>query len=115
MLTNADQPQTIFQSYMSSLVCPAIPSWPELMYAFLIINGLGFILTIICLIIIQVPANRTKAFQHLYVDDNDDVADEDNDGGHCQGLPTTNLVVTRLVGLLLVITLVHTIINRCQA
>ena len=29
-----------------------------------------------------------------------------------QGLPTTNLVVTRLVGLLLVVTLFHTIINR---
>ena len=44
--------------------------------------------------------------------------DDDGDGSYWtmitkQGLPTTNLVVTRLVGLLLVVTLFHTIINRC--
>ena len=36
-------------------VCPPILPWPELTYAFLVINCLGFILAIICLIIIQVP------------------------------------------------------------
>ena len=45
--------------------------------------------------------------------------DDDGDGSYWtmitkQGLPTTNLVVTRLVGLLLVVTLFHAIINRSR-
>ena len=141
---------------MLEVVCPpeGIQEEPQLplsglTYGFLIINCSGVILTIICLLIIQVRDVILLGADFLVimmmiktVANDDDVMmimnetgvtddqlgrrlrmrmtnleanDDDGDDSYWmkQGLPTTNLVVTRLVGLLLVVTLFHTIINRC--
>ena len=50
---------------MIEVVCPPVLPWPAFTYVFLIINCLGFVLTVICLIIIQVPAGSQAETQRL--------------------------------------------------